>query len=147
MAIIGLERLKRKLTVTIPAHVEKATADAMEQGAEEMVGMMKRLVPVDTGALRDSIGWTWGDAPAGAMVLGKSKASGGQGRKVITIYAGNLQTMVGSRNQFQLARLQEFGTQAMNAQPYFFPSYRALRKRVRGRITRNMKKAIKGGAK
>lgn len=147
MAIIGLARLKRKLTVTIPAHVEKATADAMEQGAEELVGMMKRLVPVDTGALRDSIGWTWGDAPAGAMVLGRSKPAGGKGRKVITIYAGNTQTLVGGREQFQLARLQEFGTQAMNAQPYFFSSYRALRKRVRGRITRNMKKAIKDGAK
>lgn len=147
MTVIGLDRLKRKLTLVIPAQVEKATAAAMEVGADEIVAMMRRLVPVDTGQLRNSIGWTWGDPPKGAMVLGKSKSAGGDGRKVITIYAGNEQTVVGSRSQFQLARLQEFGTQAMFAQPFFFPAYRALRKRVRGRITRQMKKAIKDGAK
>lgn len=147
MTVIGLDRLKRKLTLVIPAQVEKATAAAMEVGADEIVAMMRRLVPVDTGQLRNSIGWTWGDPPKGAMVLGKSKSAGGDGRKVITIYAGNEQTVVGSRSQFQLARLQEFGTQAMSAQPFFFPAYRALRKRVRGRITRQMKKAIKDGTK
>ncbi len=155
MTVIGLDRLKRKMTQTIPAHVEKATVAAMEMGADEIVALMKRLVPFDTSAdrdaarphLRDTIGWTWGDPPKGAMVLGKSKSAGGDGRKVITIYAGNEQTVVGSRSQFQLARLQEFGTQAMSAQPFFFPAYRALRKRVRGRITRQMKKAIKDGTK
>lgn len=147
MTVIGLDRLKRKLTLVIPAQVEKATAAAMEVGADEIVAMMRRLVPVDTGQLRNSIGWTWGDPPKGAMVLGKSKSAGGDGRNVITIYAGNEQTVVGSRSQFQLARLQEFGTQAMSAQPFFFPAYRALRKRVRGRITRQMKKAIKDGTK
>lgn len=146
MAILGLDRLKRKLTVTIPAHVEKATAAAMEQGAEEIVGMMKRLAPVDSGALRDSIGWTWGDAPAGAMVLGKSKSVGSRGRKYITIYAGTRDKKLGDADAFY-ARFVEFGTQAMAPQPFFFPSYRALRKRVRSRITRSMKKAIKDGAK
>ncbi len=155
MAVIGLDRLKRKMTQTIPAHVEKATVAAMEQSAEEIVAMMKRLAPVDASAsrdperphLRDTIGWTWGEPPKGAMALGKSKAAGGKGRRVITIYAGNEQTLVGSRDQFQLARLQEFGTQLMKASPFFFPSYRALRKRARGRITRQMRKAIKDGAK
>lgn len=155
MTVIGFDRLKRKLTHTIPAHVEKATVAAMEVGADEIVALMKRLVPFDTSAdrdagrphLRDTIGWTWGDPPKGAMVLGRSKAAGGGGRKVITIYAGNEQTLVGSRSQFQLARLFEFSTHAMAAQPFFFPAYRALRKRVRGRITRQMRKAIKDGAK
>jgi HK97 gp10 family phage protein len=145
MAVIGLDRLRRKLTQTIPAHVEKATAEAMEQGAEEIVAMMKRLVPVDSGALRDSIGWTWGDAPKGAMVLGKSKAAGGDGRKVITIFAGTRDKKLGDLDAFYV-RFVEFGTHKMKAEPFFFPSYRALRKRVRGRITRQMRKAIKGGA-
>lgn len=142
----GLDRLRRRLTQTIPAHLEKATAAAMEQGAEEIVAMMRRLVPVDSGALRDSIGWTWGDAPTGAMVLGKSKAVGGDGRKVITIYAGTRDKKLGDLDAFYV-RFVEFGTQkGAKAQPFFFPSYRALRKRVRGRITRQMRKAIKDGA-
>lgn len=143
----GLDRLRWKLTRKIPRAVEQAAVQTMEAGATEIVRLMKSLAPVDEGELRDSIGWTWGAAPAGAMVLARSKVAGGKGRKQITIYAGNARTMVGSRNQFQLARLQEFGTQAMAANPFFFPAYRALRKRVRGRVTRGIRKAIRDGAK
>lgn len=141
----GLDRLKRKLTKKLPQTVFDATIKAMEQGADELVGMMRRLAPKETGKLAQSINWTWGDAPEGSMVLGKSrKTSKGL---VITIYAGDKTTMVGEREQFQLARLQEFGTQHMQATPYFFPSWRALRKRVKGRVTRQMRKAIRDGVK
>ncbi|WP_374832956.1 HK97-gp10 family putative phage morphogenesis protein [Paenochrobactrum pullorum] len=141
----GLDRLKRKLTKTIPNAVVEATIKAMEAGADEAVGMMQRLAPKDTGDLAKTIGWTWGDPPRGAMVLSRSpKTSDGL---VITIYAGDESTLVGERAQFQLARLQEFGTQHMKASPYFFPSWRALRKRVRARVTRQMRKAIREGAK
>lgn len=166
MAVIGLDRLKRKLTVTIPAAVEKATVDAMEQGAAEMVALMKSLAPKKSGHLANSIGWTWGDAPKGAMALGRMKGRGSkQARKFITIYAGG--------GDAYYARFIEFGTQShtikpknapalhlygdifveevqhpgSNAQPFFYPAYRALRKRVRGRITRQMKKAIRDGTK
>lgn len=140
----GLDKLTRKLTVQIPQRVQDATRRAMEKGAEETVQMMKRLVPVESGALRDSIGWTWGEAPSGSFTIG---TVGGReyGTMRITIYAGNEQTKVGSRGQFQLARLQEFGTQAMAANPFFYPSWRAMRKRIKSRITREMRKAIKTG--
>ena len=129
----GLAQLNKKLTVTLPAKVEEATRKAMEKGAQELVDMMKRLTPVNTGALRDSIGWTWGDAPKGAAVVAQSKEDS-RGLK-ITVYAGNADVY--------WARWNEFGTSKMAAQPFFFPSYRALRKRIKTRITREMKKAIK----
>lgn len=141
----GLDKLKRKLTKTIPEAVVNTTIKAMEAGADEVVGMMRRLAPKDSGALAQSINWTWGDAPKGSMVLGKSSPTKDGLR--ITIYAGDASTMVGEREQFQIARLQEFGTQHMQANPYFFPSWRALRKRVRGRVTRQMRKAVRDGAK
>lgn len=140
----GLERLKRKLTKTIPQKVLDMTIKAMEESASEVVGMMRRLAPKDTGGLAKSINWTWGDAPKGAMVLGKSSPT--RDGLVITIYAGDATTMVGEREQFQLARLQEFGTQHMKATPYFFPSWRTLRKRAKSRVTRQMRKAIRDGA-
>lgn len=140
----GLDSLRRKLTVTIPERVRRQTRLAMEKGAGEIVDMAKALAPVlsehdprrKAGALRDSIGWTWGDAPKGSIVLARSAASDGER---ITIYAGN--------DEAFYARWVEFGTQKMPAIPFFFPSYRALRKRVKGRITREMKKAIREGAK
>ena len=129
----GVAAFKKKLTVTIPARVEAATRAAMEKSAEELVAMMKRLAPVDRGDLQMSISWTWGKAPDGAVVIAESSEDS-RGLK-ITVYAG-------SKKAFY-ARWQEFGTSEMPANPFFFPSYRALRKRIKSRITREMKKAIK----
>lgn len=130
----GSRKLRRKLTVTFPKMVLEAVSAAMEKGATEVVVMMKSLVPVEEGDLRDSIGWTWGAAPAGSISLGK--ISGREYKTVrITIYAG-------SRKAYW-ARWQEFGTQNHAATPYFYVSWRFLRRRIRGRITRATNKAIK----
>lgn len=119
-----------KAIAAMPKKVELAARKAMEKGADELVAMMKRLVPVDQGDLRDSIAWKWGNAPKGAVVLAESQ-SDSRGLK-ITVYATDYK-----------ARWIEFGTIKMRAQPFFFPSYRALRKRIKARIKREMKKSIK----
>lgn len=126
----GVAELNRKLAA-IPAKVEAKTRLAMEKGAEELVAMMKRLVPVDQGDLRDSIQWKWGEAPKGAFKIADSTPDS-RGLK-ISVFATDFK-----------ARWIEFGTLKMRAQPFFFPSYRALRKRIKSRITREMKKAIQG---
>lgn len=128
----GVSQLRKKLTVTLPKRVEDATRKAMEKGADELVAMMKRLAPVDTGDLQMSISWTWGKAPKGSVALAKSEPDS-KGMR-ITVFAGN-------REAFY-ARWQEFGTSEMPAKPFFFPSWRALRKRIRSRIVRDMKKAV-----
>lgn len=143
MAVQGLDQLLRKFAL-IPDAVIKEVRNSMERSAKEMVAMMQRLVPVEHGVLRDSIGWTWGAAPKGAMVLGTVKNADGKGGKsqrlVITIYAGG-------KNAFGMdayyAWWQEVGTVKMAANPFFFPAYRALRKKARSGMTRAAKKAIK----
>lgn len=132
MAVQGIGGLRKKLAA-IPKLVERRGREAMEKSADEIVAMMKRLCPVDEGDLRDSIGWTWGDAPKGSAVIAQSDPRPGNVR--LTIYAG-------SAKAFH-ARWVEFGTVKMRAHPFFFTSYRALRKRVRDRITRATRKAIK----
>jgi HK97 gp10 family phage protein len=154
----GISDLNKKVAA-IPKRVEARAKIAMEAGADELIEMMKRLVPVDDGDLRDSIGWTWGDAPAGAKVIASSDV-GDRGLK-ITVYAGN--------DKAYYAAWVEFGTAAHNvalgggtaagvrqatagegtghpgstAQPFFFPAYRSLRKRIRARIRRETAKAFK----
>ncbi|MBA4797022.1 MAG: HK97 gp10 family phage protein [Rhizobiales bacterium] len=149
----GAKELRSKL-LAIPPRVRRLTRAAMEKGAEELVQMMKRLVPVSSGDLRDSIGWTWGEAPDGAIVIAQTEPDD-EGLR-ITVYAGN-------REAFY-ARFVEFGTAPHNisqgggnasfsgitvdhpggrAQPFFFPAYRALRKRILSRIKREMKKGIR----
>ena len=140
----GVAALQARLTKQVPEVVQQAMRVSMEQGAEETVQMMRRLVPVKEGDLRDSIGWTWGDAPAGSMILGTVQGRTYKTMRIL-IYAGNEKTIVTNERgvQFQNARLQEFGTQAMEANPFFFTSWRTMKKRVKSRISRNVRKAIK----
>lgn len=148
MAIEGLDRLKNKLTKKIPQAVEKRVREAMEQSANEAVSVMKSFAPVDDGDLQMSISWTWGDAPKGALTLARSTRKSSDGLR-ITIYAGG--------GDAYYARFVEFGTQAHTAggkfagatipairpQPFFYPGWRLVKKRVTGRVTRNIKKALK----
>ncbi|MFC7399587.1 HK97-gp10 family putative phage morphogenesis protein [Chelatococcus sp. GCM10030263] len=128
--VAGLDRLRRKLAV-LPDAAKDEIRKALVAGAEEIVALAKSLVPVESGGLRNSIGWTWGDAPKGSIAL----ASAGTGDLRITVYAGN--------DHAYYARWVEFGTVKMAAKPYFFPAYRSLRRRVRSRITRGVKGAVK----
>lgn len=107
----------------------------MEKAAEDIVGMMKGLVPVRDGDLRDSIGWTWGAPPRGSIVVSTLKGAGFGGDLTITIYAGSADAYY--------ARWQEFGTSKMKAQPYFFVSWRANRRSTRRKISTAVRKAAK----
>lgn len=150
MTIEGLERLNRKLTKTIPAAALRRVKEALEASANEAVAAMKRLAPVDNGDLQMSISWTWGDAPKGTLAIATSKGSADGMR--ITIYAGGGDAFY--------ARFVEFGTAphvngglyagskhpGTKAQPFFFPGWRMVRRKVKGRVTRNIRRAIKEAA-
>ncbi|MBZ9943441.1 HK97 gp10 family phage protein [Mesorhizobium sp. BR1-1-13] len=146
MTILGLAKLNAKLKA-LPKAAETAIKAAMAQGADEIIALMKSLVPVDSGDLKDSIAWTWGKAPKGALSLGTVTSV--DGKLIITIYAGNADAYY--------ARWVEFGTKAhiaggrfagaqipaVPAHPFFFVSFRALRKRTKSRITRAINKSAK----
>ena len=135
--IIGLAKLQKKLNA-MPQIAKEEIKKALEQSADEIVELAKNLVPEDTGELRDSIGWTYGKVPRGAMTLGKVFASKLATDLTITIYAGN--------SEAYYARFVEFGTQKMSARPYFYPSYRANKKKAQSRIRRSITRAAKKAA-
>lgn len=131
--IIGMPRLLRKLKV-LPEQARAEIRVAMGREADTVVAMMKSLAPEDSGDLRKSIGWVWGNkVPKGAMAL----ATVGKGDLSITIYAGSAEAFY--------ARFVEFGTAAhtaggkftgaeipaIPAKPFFYPSWRACRKSVK----------------
>lgn len=145
--ILGLDRLNRKLRA-LPLVAERRVREAMVTGANEIVAMMKSLVPIDSGDLRESIGWRWGaKAPKGSIKVASVNSL--SGKIAITIFAGD--------NKAYYARLVEFGTAphvnggqyagtqhpGTKAQPFFFVSFRALRRRTRSRITRAINKSAK----
>ena len=156
-----LAALERFLAVDVRAAILDAVKPAMEQGARELVALMRSAVPVRSGDLRDSIGWTWDAVPDGAFV--RDTLAGPDGLR-ITIYAGSRLTersqarASGTRRRDHKrkgrytggnannARYQEFGTARMGANPFFWPSYRALKARIRNRITRAANGAMRGFA-
>ena len=131
-------RLRARLA-KIPDIAREAAAAAMEEGAQEIVDAMTMAAPVDSGDLRDSIGWTWGEVPAGSFVIDEIRSGKNKGDQYATlrikIYAGN-------REAFY-ARFQEFGTRSQPAQTFFFSTWKRERAKFRRRIRERVRKRIK----
>lgn len=128
--VTGVPSLNRKLK-----QLREVTATQMEpamgQAAQVIVSEQKRLVPVKTGALRNSIGWRFGDPPADAKLGGGPRS---RNSTRVSIYAGDFTAWY--------ARIIEFGTVKARAQPFFYPGYRATRKRAKAIITKAVKAAV-----
>lgn len=139
MKVQGAKALARKLA-RMPDVARKDISDAIAKGATEIVTFQKAAVPVQSGRLRDSIGWQWG----GRGLFGQLR---GDARLSAVIMAGGATTTKevrsGSGVDYDYALGQEFGTADTSAQPFFFPGYRLGKRRARSRITRAANKAAK----
>lgn len=150
MAIQGLRQLNRKLKA-IPASARAKARDAVVLGAGEVAAMQKSLAPVDDGDLRDSIHVTLPGQTTPPYSQPGGQRTAGPEQAIIT--AGNTKVRYAHIVEFGSAPHEQGGmfkgTQhpGTAAQPFFWPAYRALRKRVRGRITRSINKAIRDAAK
>lgn len=155
----NIGRLERKLLRKIPDAVRREVRATMAKYADKIVATMKRLVPVQYGDLRDSIGWVWGTkVPKGAISVGSVSDAGPE--LAITFYAGS--------EAAYHARWVEFGTQShsltknasvkrgkrqggrqhpgMAAQPFFFPAYRRHKRGLKAALARAVKRGVRIGA-
>jgi HK97 gp10 family phage protein len=128
----GLSRFPRRLAA-IPTAVKQAVQPALIKSGDELVGLMRQLAPEETGKLKASIVAT----PAGQSTPPYSQPGGSQvvPENAVVITAGNATT--------RYSHLVEYGTTLAPAQPYFWPSYRLLKKRLANRIKRAMSKAVR----
>lgn len=117
------------------AAVTEAARAAAKGGGEEVAQAMRYLAPKDQRELVNSIRVE--DAET------VSTRGGDRGFIGVTVKAGDATTVVtnSTGGKFQNAKIQEFGTKSRAASPYFFPAWRANRTRVRGKITRAVRKA------
>lgn len=150
--VVGLDRLNKKLAA-LPGAAEAEIRTAMEAVAADMVRLARSLVPVSSGRLRQSIGWTWGTAPRGSISLGSVKQGRRGGAMTITVFAGN--------DEAYYARWVEFGTAphtqggifkgathpGTRAQPFFYPAFRALRKPMKQKARTAARRAARKVAK
>lgn len=129
-----LSRLSKKLEA-MPERVRESVAPALEKSGNELVGKMRHLAPEETGALERSITVT----PGGQSTPPYSQPGGSHMVPVgaVAITAGNAEV--------RYAHLQEYGTTDAPAQPFFWPAYRLLRKRMLNRTKRALRKAVREG--
>ena len=130
----NLANFQRKMRA-IPIEVRLEIVRQLEKEADKIVKLMKAFAPKGTTRqLVNSIGWTWGDVPKGAITVGKV-ANNEFDRIAIKIYAGGGDAFY--------ARFQEFGTRKMAANPFFFPVWRAEKRRAKAGFKRAVTRAIK----
>ncbi|RWD80458.1 HK97-gp10 family putative phage morphogenesis protein [Mesorhizobium sp.] len=131
-----IARLQRRLEA-IPKSVRLATVPALLKSGEELAGTMRQLAEPsrDTGALIDSVEVT----PPGQSTPPYSQPGG-------TRVAGELEVIVTAGNEgVRYAHLVEFGTSKAEAQPFFWPAFRLLQKRIQNRTRRAVSKAVRDG--
>ncbi|WP_296085402.1 HK97-gp10 family putative phage morphogenesis protein [uncultured Agrobacterium sp.] len=113
----------------------EAVLPALKRSGEELARHQKALAETsrDTGALIDSIAVTMpGHATPAYSQPGGSRVAG---ETEVVVTAGN--------SDVRYAHLVEYGTSEAEAQPFFWPALRLLRKRLQNRINRATKKAVK----
>jgi HK97 gp10 family phage protein len=120
--IRNVARLHRKL-IAMPRLARAEITDALAESAEEISGKQRGFAPVDTGRLRDSIRWYF------------------RFKSVLRITARIVAATGRGAGSAFYGTFQEFGTVQHNAQPFFFPIYRAFRRAARARIRNATRRA------
>lgn len=129
-----LKRLERRL-MAIPRRVKEDVVPALLKSGEELADTMRRLAPEDEGDLKASIAVTapGNSTPAYSQPGGSRVAAENE----VLVTAGN--------SDVRYPHLQEYGTSHHEAQPFFWPAYRLLKKRLQARIKRGVGKAVRDG--
>ncbi|MDX0538481.1 HK97 gp10 family phage protein [Sinorhizobium medicae] len=106
---------------------------ALLTSANELADAQQHLAPKDTGALKDSMAVTGPgqstpaySQPGGSRVAGEAE---------VIVTAGN--------SDVRYAHLVEYGTSKTEAQPFFWPALRLLRRRLQQRIDRAGRNAVR----
>ena len=154
-------RIEAKLK-QIPAAAVDAARAAMEEGAKEVVSLMRASVKEKTGKLRNSINWTWGDLPPGTFMIDEIRSGQNKGDQYATL---RIKIYAGSREAFY-ARFIEFGTRPHSLQtnasvdrelrqdegvmhpgtpawPFFYPSWKTKKAEFRRLVQKRVREAIR----
>lgn len=114
----ALAAIRRDLLKTIPTALQAEIVKTIDKAADEMADAAKALAPQATGELAGTIRVEPGpDSLSRSVVAGSDSADH--------------------------ATWTEFGTPNADADPFFWPAFRLLRKRRAGQINRAVRKALK----
>lgn len=148
--ILGRDRM-RKVLKALPKTVRRQLRYAIIQQAEAIAAMQRNLAPVKTGALRDSIKVTPGDEDLPAYAALKSRRTEKDPELCAIISAGNPKVRYSHLVEFGSAPHTNEGKFAgtvnpgARAQPFFYPGFRAGKRRAQLAINKAARQGIKEG--
>jgi HK97 gp10 family phage protein len=129
MANASVEAYKRRL-MRIPEEVRKAAFEALAKNVQETANAMKAAAPRDDGTLAESVRIEFDPSNVRATI----RAGGPTTTRPVR---------EGTSVTYDYALAQEFGTEKMPANPFFWTMYRLYKKSRRPAVKRAMTKAIK----
>lgn len=131
--------------------VHERLTEAVERWAARVVAEMRAMLAISWPALADdvTIDWTWGDAPSGAISVGRASKGREYDQLTVTIYARAKSGSGISATWFEFGTAQRVQTTTgrrtgrVTANPFFFPVYRANKSRVQSGLRSTLRTAIK----
>jgi HK97 gp10 family phage protein len=118
----------RRLSVEMMARVLDDSIAELNAQATTLVSAMKSVVV---------------SGPTGNLATSIRKEPGKRPTVVRVVAGGELTTRKVSGKPYDYARAVEFGTEHVTAQPFFFPTYRLMRKSMRNAMRAKIRKRIK----
>jgi HK97 gp10 family phage protein len=118
----------RRLTVDMQANILKDALAELDAQADGLVSRMKSVVV---------------HGPTSALANSIRKAPGRRETQVRVMAGGASTTRSGGGKPYDYARAVEFGTEKVSAQPFFFPTFRLMRKAMQSSMRRKITKRIK----
>lgn len=153
----GREKLTRKLQKLVP-EAEKEYSKAIETGARELAGAIAARAPRDSGEYVASIEADKLSSRPGKSQVGIQQTKDPNAWGIFANYIwrfieyGTRAHVIKAKNASRLVWRNETGDTVaaarvshpgQAAQPHIFPTYRAMRKRIRSRVTRAINKAVR----
>lgn len=129
---LSVEQFKQ-LMAAVPKEVRKELAGGVHEAGQMLVAGMKQAVPTGIDGRHE--------------LLESIRMEEGRHLMEVAVRAGGPLTTrevrEGAGVFYDYALANEFGTQEMNAQPFFWPVYRLFKKKIRSLIKRRANKAMK----
>ena len=126
MANASVERFK-KLTKELQQEVVTDAVDELQKQGEILRQAIEDHAPRERGILAHTVRMIPGSKPTQIRVVAGGRAT----------------TATGTRRPYDYARADEFGTAEMQARPFFFPTYRLMKKKIIAAMKRRIAKNIK----
>ena len=146
MAFKNRDRLRRKLKV-LPVEVRKAVRMQLRANGQELADMQRRLVPVDEMHLKNSIKTQ--DVSTSTRIAVRNSVGGRKAPYARWVEFGTASRAAEPARPNKSIRRRKVmlapkaAHHGMAARPFFWPSYRALKKRMKRRTSTAAKKAIR----